>query len=108
MELKEISFYKSSSRILEDIFDEVYKGSYLWSHQTTGKPKRYQLQDKAFVADEAMMIERLGYKVRIIRDSEDNIKITTSQDLVLAEAILTKRCYTDSIDKTDAQALIIL
>ena len=38
--------------------------------------------------DDALLLERLGVDVKIIPGSKTNIKITTPQDLVLAEAIL--------------------
>ncbi|MEE8432332.1 MAG: 2-C-methyl-D-erythritol 4-phosphate cytidylyltransferase [Candidatus Desulfatibia sp.] len=39
--------------------------------------------------DDALLLERLGIDVKIIPGSKTNIKITTPQDLALAEAILT-------------------
>ncbi len=39
--------------------------------------------------DDALLLERLGIDVKIISGSKTNIKITTPQDLALAEAILT-------------------
>ncbi|MBM3255051.1 MAG: 2-C-methyl-D-erythritol 4-phosphate cytidylyltransferase [Candidatus Omnitrophica bacterium] len=39
------------------------------------------------VTDDAMLVERLGVEVGVVSGSYDNIKITTPQDLVLAEAI---------------------
>ncbi len=38
--------------------------------------------------DDASLVERIGGRVRIVRGSEENIKVTTPVDLVLAEAIL--------------------
>ena len=38
--------------------------------------------------DDAMLVERLGINVRIIRGNRYNIKITTAEDLLLAKAIL--------------------
>ena len=43
------------------------------------------------VTDEATLAEHLGFKVKVFPGSYDNIKITTSEDLILAEAILKKR-----------------
>jgi len=34
--------------------------------------------------DEAMLVERIGEKVKIIEGSKNNIKITTQEDLMLA------------------------
>lgn len=41
--------------------------------------------------DDSMLAERLGIKVRVIMGSYDNIKITTPEDLVIAEEILRRR-----------------
>ncbi len=41
--------------------------------------------------DDASLVERLGVPVAIIRGSYDNIKITTQDDLLFAEAILHRR-----------------
>lgn len=40
------------------------------------------------ITDDAMLVEKMGRKVKVIMGSYDNIKITTPQDLVVAEAIL--------------------
>ncbi|MDD5669182.1 MAG: 2-C-methyl-D-erythritol 4-phosphate cytidylyltransferase [Candidatus Omnitrophica bacterium] len=42
------------------------------------------------VTDDAMMVEKLGYPVRIVRGSYNNIKITTPEDLIVGEAIAKK------------------
>ena len=41
--------------------------------------------------DDCYLAEQLGYKVKMITGSSDNIKITTYDDLLLAEQILDKR-----------------
>lgn len=41
--------------------------------------------------DDASLVERTGGKVRIVRGEKENIKLTTPEDLVLAEAILHGR-----------------
>jgi 2-C-methyl-D-erythritol 4-phosphate cytidylyltransferase len=41
--------------------------------------------------DDAMLVERAGGKVRVIMGSYENIKITTPEDLILAEEILKGR-----------------
>jgi len=40
------------------------------------------------ITDDAMLVERLGRKVKIVMGSYNNIKITTPKDLKIAEAIL--------------------
>jgi 2-C-methyl-D-erythritol 4-phosphate cytidylyltransferase len=46
---------------------------------------------KLYGTDDAMLVERAGLPVRIIMGSYENIKITTPEDLILAEEILKKR-----------------
>lgn len=41
--------------------------------------------------DDATLVERAGRKVRVIMGSYENIKITTPEDLILAEEILKRR-----------------
>lgn len=41
--------------------------------------------------DDSSLVERLGVKIKVIEGDRENIKITTPEDLVLAEAILKKR-----------------
>ena len=38
-----------------------------------------------------MMVERLGHTVRMFTGSYENIKVTTPEDLILAEAFLSSR-----------------
>jgi 2-C-methyl-D-erythritol 4-phosphate cytidylyltransferase len=42
------------------------------------------------VTDEAMAMELLGLKPRLVEGSEDNIKVTTPADVALAESILKR------------------
>jgi 2-C-methyl-D-erythritol 4-phosphate cytidylyltransferase len=42
------------------------------------------------VTDEAMAMERAGYKPLLVEGSEDNIKVTTPADFALAEFILSR------------------
>ncbi|HLE39896.1 MAG TPA: 2-C-methyl-D-erythritol 4-phosphate cytidylyltransferase [Nitrospirota bacterium] len=46
---------------------------------------------KIYGTDDATLVERAGIKVRVIMGSYENIKITTSEDLLLAEEILKRR-----------------
>ena len=43
------------------------------------------------VTDDAAMVEALGHEVRIFPGSDDNIKVTTPSDVVVAEALLAAR-----------------
>ncbi len=65
----------------------------LWAVQT---PQVFRLDiiTKAYqkaegeVTDDAALVERLGYKVKLYMGSYDNIKITTHSDLLVAETII--------------------
>jgi 2-C-methyl-D-erythritol 4-phosphate cytidylyltransferase len=48
-------------------------------------------QIKSDVTDDASMVEQMGYKVKLYMGSYGNIKITTAEDLALAEVIAGKR-----------------
>jgi 2-C-methyl-D-erythritol 4-phosphate cytidylyltransferase len=41
-----------------------------------------------FATDDTMLIEHMGIRVKIIDGSNTNIKITTGDDLIFADAIL--------------------
>jgi 2-C-methyl-D-erythritol 4-phosphate cytidylyltransferase len=70
----------------------------LWNAQTP-QAFEYHLLKQAFEkannesyygTDESMLVERLGTKIKIVESDYDNIKITTPEDLILAECILNK------------------
>ncbi|GEL06041.1 2-C-methyl-D-erythritol 4-phosphate cytidylyltransferase [Rummeliibacillus sp. G93] len=47
--------------------------------------------DNFLGTDEAMLVERLGQSVYIVESSYENVKITTKEDLIFGEAILSQR-----------------
>jgi len=47
-------------------------------------------QAKGDVTDDASLVEQLGYKVKLYMGSYDNIKVTTPDDLILAEVLWQK------------------
>jgi 2-C-methyl-D-erythritol 4-phosphate cytidylyltransferase len=47
-------------------------------------------QTKGEVTDDASLVERLGFRVKLYMSAYDNIKITNSDDLALAEVLLKK------------------
>jgi len=49
------------------------------------------IKDEFVGTDDASLVERLGVGVRIVEGSYDNIKITTQEDLELAELILRRQ-----------------
>lgn len=71
----------------------------LWSVQTPQAFKANVLSEAHWQAksdgfwgtDDAMLVERLGYPIKMIMGSEENIKITTPIDVRIAEIILERR-----------------
>jgi 2-C-methyl-D-erythritol 4-phosphate cytidylyltransferase len=50
-----------------------------------------EIADLWNITDDAMLVERLGHKVKIFKGAYENIKITTPEDLDIAEGILKRR-----------------
>jgi len=48
-------------------------------------------QDKLWTTDDAAIVERYGHKVKMIIGSEENIKITTPFDIIIAENFLKRK-----------------
>lgn len=78
---------------------ETLERSSLWQVQT---PQAFRFsvlheahkkaRDENFLGtDEASLVERIGYPVKIVESDYDNIKLTTPEDLFFANAILEKR-----------------
>jgi 2-C-methyl-D-erythritol 4-phosphate cytidylyltransferase len=71
----------------------------LWSIQTPQvfqRPLLMEAHESALAegftgTDEASLVERIGKPIKIIKSTHDNIKVTTKEDLVLAEKIVQKR-----------------
>ena len=49
------------------------------------------LEQEAPVTDDASAVERLGKTVFLVDGEEENLKITTPLDLILAEAVIRAR-----------------
>ncbi len=53
---------------------------------------QYRAKEEKFEGtDDCSLIENLGYKVQLVECGPENIKITTPDDLVIAEALMTYR-----------------
>jgi 2-C-methyl-D-erythritol 4-phosphate cytidylyltransferase len=67
----------------------------LWAAQTP-QVFRYDILREAHqraqgeVTDDAALVEKLGYQVRVFEGSPHNIKVTTAADLALVEALLAQ------------------
>lgn len=86
-------------KVINGIVEETYQRETVWQVQTPQSFKReiilkaYQLADsESFVGtDDASLVERAGFKVHVLSGDYDNIKITTTEDLVIAESIIERR-----------------
>ncbi|WP_240377859.1 2-C-methyl-D-erythritol 4-phosphate cytidylyltransferase [Bacillus piscicola] len=86
-------------RASDGIIQETLDRSELWAVQTPqafGYPILMEAYKQATAVsfngtDDASLVERIGRKVHIVEGSYDNIKLTTPEDIVSAEAILRKR-----------------
>lgn len=52
------------------------------------------VSDKFYGTDDASLVERIGVKVKMIAGSYENIKITTPDDLIIAEAFIKNKAET--------------
>lgn len=77
--------------------EETLDRSNLWEIQTPQVFKKglilkaYKKFGRTDVTDDAMLLEKLKVKVSVVLGSYSNIKITTPEDLVIAEALLNRR-----------------
>lgn len=70
--------------------------SSLWAVQTPQvfrtdilkKAYQYTLENGINATDDCMLVEQIGCKVKMVEGSYDNIKITTPEDIFVAESIL--------------------
>ena len=49
--------------------------------------------EKFYSTDEAGLVERLGVKVKLVEGDYANIKITTPEDLAIAEMLLSHKAF---------------
>ncbi len=83
----------------ENVVTATLPRNNLWQTQTP-QAFQYDLLRRAFTqagddryygTDDASLVERTGAKVRMVDGSYDNIKITTPEDLIVAEALMKER-----------------
>lgn len=78
---------------------ETPERAHLWAVQTPQAFRRdilhraYQVaeQDGCVATDDAGLVERIGMKVRLVMGDYNNLKITTPEDLIIAEAVIKGR-----------------
>jgi 2-C-methyl-D-erythritol 4-phosphate cytidylyltransferase len=80
----------------DGVIESTPRRESLWAAQTP-QVFRFDLIAEAHgkvkqeVTDDASLVEALGYKVRVYMGSYDNMKVTTPEDLALAETVLRTR-----------------
>jgi 2-C-methyl-D-erythritol 4-phosphate cytidylyltransferase len=52
--------------------------------------KAYEQRYRINFTDDATVVEKAGYKITLVEGNRENIKITTKEDLLLAETLLGK------------------
>jgi 2-C-methyl-D-erythritol 4-phosphate cytidylyltransferase len=81
-----------------EFFDQTLDRNALWLVQTPQAFKGALLlkafkkakEDRYYGTDEAVLVERVGVRARIVEGSYDNIKITTQEDVELGQLILER------------------
>ncbi len=79
----------------ENSIQSTPQRSLLWAAQTPQCFRKHILikgyesaiTDEFFGTDDSSIVERIGYDVKMIMGSYDNIKITTPEDIILAESL---------------------
>lgn len=72
----ELRMIQTPQTFLRHVIQQAYRKAY---------------EDNFYGTDDAMLVERLGIPVKIIEGSYYNIKITTGEDLLLAETLMRSR-----------------
>jgi len=75
------------------------KRSMIWAAQTPQcfwanllkKGYKYAIREGIIGTDDSSLIEKLGHKVKMVMGNYDNIKITTPEDLIMAESLLKEK-----------------
>lgn len=79
------------------LVQETLRRDELWEIQTPQVFRRdillnaHQQNNADDATDDAVLVERMGIPVKVVKGDYENIKITTSEDLIIAEQLLQKR-----------------
>ena len=82
-----------------NIVTETLNRDKLWEAQTAQVFKKdilleaYKKYSKSNVTDDASLVEKLGKRVEIVEGDYGNIKITTTEDLLLAGLIIKRKAH---------------
>ncbi len=64
----------------------------VFSYEIIKEAYHYAEEKKVIGTDDSSLVEHMGREVRIVTGSYENIKITTPEDLIFAEALLKEKC----------------
>lgn len=64
------------------------------------------IQDGYLGTDDASLVERLGVDVKIVVGDYENIKVTTPEDLIIAEALVNRRNSTSYNKECEAENMV--
>ena len=94
---------KDTIKLIKDecIIENTPDRRFIWAAQTPQcffydiimKAYRQAVEDQFIGTDDGMLVERLGYKVKMIMGDYNNIKITTPEDLIIAESIVKEKDF---------------
>lgn len=89
---------KDTIKVVEDsnIVHHTPKRSLLWAAQTPQcfwshlikKGYEHAINEGIVGTDDSSLVEKMGHDIKMIMGSYDNIKITTPEDLIIAESLL--------------------
>ena len=83
----------------KEVVHHTPKRSLLWAAQTPQcfwadllkKGYEYAMNEGIVGTDDSSLVEKMGYDIKMIMGSYDNIKITTPEDLIIADSFLKDR-----------------
>ena len=88
---------KDTIKVINDkeVVHHTPKRSLLWAAQTPQcfwanlikKGYEYAMNEGIVATDDSSLVEKMGYDIKMIMGSYDNIKITTPEDLIIAESL---------------------
>ncbi|HDI51502.1 MAG TPA: 2-C-methyl-D-erythritol 4-phosphate cytidylyltransferase [Bacteroidetes bacterium] len=61
-----------------------------FNYQLILQAYRQAMEEEFYGTDDAMLVERLGHEVKILQGDRYNLKITTPDDLIIAECLLRR------------------
>lgn len=64
-----------------------------FKHNIIMEAYKKAIRDGFIGTDDSMLVERIGYNVKMVMGSYENIKITTPEDLIVAESFLKDKDY---------------